>query len=150
MVLSWAICVWTGLLLESYMSIFGWYYKKCVLVSVMLTAMHLWSSLRQYDHCFPIHIHPGPFIDSPELSTHPVTRELDTPWMANPREKVSSVNHMKRKNQRFETITLLSFSQYFSPPEQRVQLQYEAPPKVIGIRHRLFSSGSPGTSSSQN
>jgi len=23
-------------------------------------------------------------------------------------------------------------AQYFSPPEQRVQLQYEAPPKVIG------------------
>lgn len=61
--------------------------------------------------------------------------------MANPREKISSVNPIQRKNQRFKTITLLSFlslmfALYSSPPEtlpeQRVQLRHVAPLKVIG------------------
>ncbi len=100
----------------------------------MLTALHLWSSLRQYSHCFPIHISPGLHLN-PELSTHPVIRELDTPWMTNPREKISSVNSTQKES-RFETIALLSLSRF------DVCFMYSSHQRLSGTKNSTATRGS--------
>lgn len=128
------------------------YYKYCVLVSLMLSALYFWSFLRQYSHCFQIHI---AFIHSvsPELSTHSVIRELDTPWMTNPSEKTSGINSNTKKESTFWNNNIIIFLSVwclfyvFFPTWRFSGTKIKKDPKRASRsnRHRLFSSGSLGT-----